>query len=272
MKIAQLFDVGGLATLVTGAASGIGLACAEAMADNGARVTLSDANGGALEKAVSNLRARGGDVRGVPLDVADRPAVRRVVDETAAHYGRLDVVFANAGISGGPGFLNTDRTRNPDRRLEAVPDEFIDRLIDVNYKGIFATIQAAARHMREQRSGRIIVTSTISTFHAEVFVGAPYVISKAGLTQMVRQAAIELAAFNVQVNAMAPGPFATNIGGGRLQDPGTQSFFDRMSPSGRIGRPEDIQGLALFLASPASSHVTGAQIVIDGGATLGTAD
>ena len=272
MKIKQLFDVKGLATLVTGGASGIGFACAEAMSDNGARVTIADANGDALKEAVAKLQARGGDVRGVSLDVTDRAAVRRVVDETAAHYGRIDVVFANAGISGGPGFLNPDRTRNPDRMLENLPDELIDRLIEVNYKGIFTTIQAAARHMRAQKSGRIIVTSTISTFHAEVFVGAPYVISKAGLMQMVRQVAIELAGYNVQVNAMAPGPFATNIGGGRLQDPSARSFFDKQSPSHRIGRPEDIQGLALFLASPASSHITGAQIVIDGGATLGVAD
>jgi NAD(P)-dependent dehydrogenase (short-subunit alcohol dehydrogenase family) len=272
MKIAQLFDVTGLATIVTGGASGIGLACAEAMNDNGARVTLTDMNGEALKEAVAKLQARGGDVRGIALDVTDRAAVHRVFDEAATHYGRLDVVFANAGMSGGPGFLKTDRTRNPERALENIPDELVDRLIEVNYKGIFTTIQAAARHMRPQRSGRIIVTSTISTFHPEIFVGAPYVISKAGLMQMVRQAAIELAGYNVLVNAMAPGPFVTNIGGGRLQDPSAREFFDALSPTHRIGRPEDIQGLALFLASPASSHITGEQVVIDGGATLGTAD
>jgi NAD(P)-dependent dehydrogenase (short-subunit alcohol dehydrogenase family) len=270
MKAAQLFDVAGLATVITGAASGIGFACAEVMGENGARLTLLDVDQAALSRALARLQGAGADVRGKVVDVANRAAVHAAFDEAAAHHGRIDVVFANAGISGGPGFLDADRTRNADRALERVPDDLIDRLIEVNYKSIFTTIQAAARQMRPQRSGRIIVTSTISTFRPETFVGIPYVLSKAGLTQMVRQAALELAADNVTVNAMAPGPFATNIGGGRLQDPQARAMFDRLSPSGRIGRPDDIKGLALFLASPASAHITGEQIVIDGGATLGS--
>lgn len=272
MKIAQLFDVSGLATVVTGAASGIGLACAEAMSDNGARVMLLDANGAALEAALEKLKARGGNVRGAAVDVTDRAALHRAIDEAAAHYRRLDVVFANAGISGGPGFLNQDRSRNPDRALENLPDSVVDRVIDVNYKSVFTTIQAAARHMKPAGGGNIVVTSTISTIKAESFVGLPYVMSKAGLMQLVRQAAFELAACNIRVNAMAPGPFVTNIGGGRLQDAATQEFFAQFNPMRRLGRPEDIQGLALFLASPASAYITGEQIVIDGGTTLGTAD
>jgi NAD(P)-dependent dehydrogenase (short-subunit alcohol dehydrogenase family) len=271
MKSAALFDVSGLATVVTGAASGIGFACAEAMSDNGARVTLLDSNTQALDAAVERLKARGGDVRGAIADVTDRAALRSAFDEAASRYGRLDVVFANAGVSGGPGFLNQDGTRNPDRTIESVPDETIDRLIEVNYKSIFTTIQAAARQMKRTGGGRIIVTSTISTFHAERFVGVPYVMSKAGLMQLVRQAALELAVHNILVNAMAPGPFATNIGGGRLQQAASQEFFGRQNPLHRIGRPEDIQGLALFLASPASAYITGEQIVIDGGLTLGAA-
>lgn len=272
MKIAALFDVTGLATVVTGGASGIGLACAEAMSDNGARVTLLDANAETLDAAVERLKTRGGEVRGAVVDVTDRAALRRGFDEAASLYGRLDVVFANAGVSGGPGFLNQDGTRNPDRAIETVADETIDRIIEVNYKSIFATIQAAARHMKSAGGGRIIVTSTISTIRAETFVGMPYVMSKAGLMQLVRQAALELAAHNILVNAMAPGPFVTNIGGGRLQDAATQEFFARQNPMRRIGRPEDIQGLALFLASPASGYITGEQIVIDGGLTLSTVD
>src|SRR5690606_6088977 len=171
MKIAQLFDVSGLATVVTGAASGIGLACAEAMSDNGARVTLLDANGAALEAALEKLKARGGDVRGAAVDVTDRAALHRAIDEAAAHYRRLDVVFANAGISGGPGFLNQDRSRNFERALENLPDSVVDRVIDVNYKSVFTTIQAAARHMKPAGGGNIVVTSTISTIKAESFVG-----------------------------------------------------------------------------------------------------
>lgn len=272
MKIAELFDVSELATVVTGAASGIGFACAEAMSDNGARVTLIDANASALDEAVAKLQARGNDVRGVVADVTDRAALHRTIDEAAGGYGRLDVVFANAGMSGGPGFLNQDRTRNPARTIESMPPELIDRLLEVNFKSVFTTIQAAVPHMKRTGGGRIIVTSTISTIRAEIFVGMPYVMSKAGLMQLVRQAALELAAHDIRVNAMAPGPFITNIGNGRLQDAATQEFFGRQTPMGRMGRPDDIQGLALFLASAASRYITGEQIVIDGGTTLGSAD
>jgi NAD(P)-dependent dehydrogenase (short-subunit alcohol dehydrogenase family) len=267
-----LFDVSGLATVVTGAASGIGFACAEARADKGARVPLMDSNGDTLKAVLEKLRARGADVRNMMVDVTDRAALHRAFDESAAHYGRLDVVFAKAGISGGPGFLNQDRSRNSERALENLPDDTIDRLIEVNYKSILTTIQAAVRHMKPAGGGRIIVTSTISTIKTEMFVGMPYVMSKAGLMQLVRQAAHELAAYNILVNAMAPGPFVTNIGGGRLQEAATQEFFAQQNPLCRVGRPDDIQGLALFLASPASGYITGEQIVIDGGTTLGTAD
>jgi NAD(P)-dependent dehydrogenase (short-subunit alcohol dehydrogenase family) len=271
MKTADLFSVSGLATVITGGASGIGRACAEAMIDNGARVTLIDASKDALAEAVTSLKTRG-DVRGAVVDVTDRKALIGAFDETASHYGKLDVVFANAGISGGPGFLNQDRTRNPARAIEEIDPDLIDRLIEVNYKSVFTTIQASARHMKKSGGGCIIVTSTISTFRPEIFVGVPYVVSKAGLHQLVRQSAIELAAYNIRVNAMAPGPFVTNIGGGRLQDSATQDFFARMTPMRRMGRPEDIQGLALFLASSASAYITGEQIVIDGGVTLGAVD
>jgi NAD(P)-dependent dehydrogenase (short-subunit alcohol dehydrogenase family) len=272
MKIAQLFDVSGLATIVTGGASGIGLACAEAMGDNGARVTLIDADGETLQVAVEKQHSRGNDARGVVADVTDRAALHRAFDEAAAHCGRIDVVFANAGISGGPGFLNQDRSRSADRAIESIPEETIDRLLDVNYKSIFWTIQAAVPHMKRGGGGRIIVTSTISTIKTEIFVGMPYVMSKAGLLQLVRQAALELAAHKILVNAMAPGPFVTNIGGGRLRDGATQEFFARQNPMHRMGHPEDIQGLALLLASPASAYITGEQIVVDGGTTLGIAD
>jgi NAD(P)-dependent dehydrogenase (short-subunit alcohol dehydrogenase family) len=230
-----------------------------------------DASTDALAEAVTALKPRG-DVRGAVVDVTDRAALHRAFDEAAGHYGKLDVVFANAGISGGPGFLNQDRSRNPARAIEEIDPELVDRLIEVNYKSVFTTIQVSARHMKQGGGGAIIVTSTISTFRPEIFVGVPYVVSKAGLQQLVRQAAIEVAAHKIRVNAMAPGPFVTNIGGGRLQNPETQDFFARMTPMRRMGRPEDIQGLALFLASPASAYITGEQIVIDGGVTLGTAD
>jgi NAD(P)-dependent dehydrogenase (short-subunit alcohol dehydrogenase family) len=271
MDAAALFNVKGLATVVTGGASGIGLAYAEVMAHNGARVTIMDANANALGQVVERLRGVGRDARGESVDVTDRAALDRAFDGTARHYGRLDVVFANAGIGGGPGFLKLDGERNSDRALEKIPGEVWDKIIAVDLTSVFATLQAAARHMKD-RGGRIIVTTSISAIRTEVFVAAPYVAAKAGAAQLVRQAAHELARYNITVNAIAPGPFVTNISGGRLKDPDVRGPFERFSPMHRIGEPDDVKGLALFLASPAAGLITGAQIVIDGGATLGMAD
>jgi len=124
----------------------------------------------------------------------------------------------------------------------------------------------------KERGGRIIVTTSISAIRTEAYVAAPYVAAKAGAAQLVRQAAHELARYNITVNAIAPGPFVTNISGGRLKDPVVRAPFEKFSPMHRVGEPDDVKGLALFLASPAAGLITGAQIVIDGGATLGMAD
>jgi NAD(P)-dependent dehydrogenase (short-subunit alcohol dehydrogenase family) len=271
MNAAALFDVSGLATVVTGGASGIGLAYAEVMTQNGARVTIMDADVKALDQIVERFRSAGQDVRGEVVDVTDRMALERSFEATARHYGRLDVVFANAGIGGGPGFLKLDGERNPDRALENIPSDLWDKVIAVNLTSVFATLQAAARQMKGQ-GGRIIVTTSISAMRTEVFVGAPYVAAKAGAAQLVRQAAHELACYDITVNAIAPGPFVTNISGGRLQDPAVRAPFEKFSPMRRLGQPDDIKGLALFLASPAARFITGTQIVIDGGMTLGMAD
>jgi NAD(P)-dependent dehydrogenase (short-subunit alcohol dehydrogenase family) len=271
MNAAALFDVTGLATIVTGGASGIGLAYAEVMAQNGARITIFDADGKALDRVIERLRKDGQDIDGEVVDITDRAALDRAFDATAQRRGCLDVVFANAGIGGGPGFLKLDGERNADRALESLPIEAWDRIIAVDLTAVFATLQAAARHMKG-RGGRIIVTTSISAIRTEAFVAAPYVAAKAGAAHLVRQAAHELARYNITVNAIAPGPFVTNISGGRLQDPVVRAPFERFSPMHRLGEPEDIKGLALFLASPAAKFITGAQVVIDGGMILGMAD
>jgi NAD(P)-dependent dehydrogenase (short-subunit alcohol dehydrogenase family) len=272
MKIGTLFDVTGLATIVTGGGSGIGFACAEAMADNGARVTIMDLDPARLAAAVTRLRDAGGDVRGAVADVTDRAGLNRAFDEAAAHYGRLDVVFANAGIGGGPGFLALDGERNPAGAIEAIAEAVWDRVLAMDLTSVFTTIRAAARHMKPRNAGRIIVTTSISATKTELHVGTPYVAAKAGSAQLVRQAAHELAGYNILVNAIAPGPVVTNISGGRLQDPEIQTSFARLSPMHRMGATDDIQGIALFLASPASRFVTGAEIIVDGGYSLGAAD
>jgi NAD(P)-dependent dehydrogenase (short-subunit alcohol dehydrogenase family) len=264
VKASSLFDVTGLVTVVTGGASGIGLAYAEAMADNGARVTLFDLDPKRLAVETERLGAQGRQV-----DVTDRDALHRAFDETARELGRLDVLFANAGIGGGPGFLTLDGRRNDERAFEKLDTDYWDRIFKLDVTALFWTIQAAAKHMKAGQGGRIIVTSSISATKTESMVGAPYVAAKASAAQLVRQAALELAEYNILVNAIAPGPFVTNISGGRLQDESVQAALAKFCPLKRLGFADDIQGLALFLASPASKYMTGASLTVDGGVTLG---
>lgn len=271
-SIQELFDVRGLSVLVTGGASGIGLGYAQALAANGAHVMLTDADPRALEAAVRGLRETGAQVFGQPADVTRPETLRDAVDATVAREGRLDVVFANAGISAGPGYLRGDGTRNPDGAFENLSPELLRKALAINLEGAFHTLQAAIPQMKKQGAGRIVVTSTISTFKTETLVSSLYVASKAGLLQLVRQAALELAGYGILVNAIAPGPVITNIGGGRLQDAAARAPFERVTPLKRLAMPQDLVGTALFLASPASSYITGIQITVDGGVTLGTAD
>lgn len=261
VKAERLFDVKDQIAFVTGAASGLGFGMAEVMADNGAKVTMADVNGEGLAKAASSLRDRGLAVDEAELDVADLDALTAAIDATAARHGRLDAVFANAGISAGPGY------GTPTGQMNAVSMELWNRVVHVNLTSVFATIRAAAAHMKRQKSGRIVVTSSIAGVGAEHMVGYAYAATKAAVNNLVRQASQELAAYNVMVNAIAPGPFRTNIGGGRLDDPEVVRQFAAIVPLGRLAQVDEIKGLALLLASPASSFITGTVIPIDGGAT-----
>jgi len=272
MKAEELFDVRGLATIVTGAASGIGLACAEVMAANGARVTLMDRNTSELEQAVRRLKADGLDVRGELVDVTDRARLNLAFDAAATAHGGIDVVFANAGVGGGPGFLTVQGERNPDGAFENISGERWNAAVAANLSSVFWSIQAAVRHMKPKGSGRIIVTTSIAALKTESVVGTPYMPVKAGAAHLVKQAALELARYGILVNAIAPGPFLTNISDRKMFDPGVRAYHERVVPMKRLGTTDEIMGVALFLASPASKYITGTQIVIDGGATLGSAD
>ena len=271
VKAEQLFDIHGLAVIVTGAASGIGLAIAKVLAANGARVTLMDKDADRLASAMKEL-PEGSQARTDLVDVTDRTALERAFDAAAAAHGRIDVVFANAGIGGGPGFLDLEGKRRPEGAFESITDERWDASVDHHLTSVFWTIQSAVRHMKPKGGGRIIVTTSIAALKTEAIIGAPYMATKAGAAHLVRQAALELARYNILVNAIAPGPFRTNISGGRLNDPAVRGHHERTAPLKRMAEPEEIMGLALFLASPAASYITGAQMVIDGGVTLGTAD
>lgn len=272
MKAQDLFKVDGQVVAITGAASGIGLAYAEVMAANGAHVTLIDLNPLTLEEAVARLAAAGAQVHGAVADVTDPQSLKAAIDGVVAHHGRLDVMFANAGISGGPGFLDGEGRRNPAGALENLTLETWDRVMATNVRSVFLTLQQVVPQMKQQGGGRIIVTSSISASKTETLVSSIYATSKAAVGYLVRQVAHELARYNIRVNAIAPGPVVTNIGGGRLQLAPARAPFERAAPLGRIGTPADLQGAALFLASPASSWMTGAEIIIDGGTTLGPAD
>lgn len=266
MKSSELFDVRGLVTVVTGGAKGLGRSMGEAMIDNGAQVVLMDVDAKTLDATVADLAGRG-EVSGIAVDVTDRRALTNAIDDVAARFGRLDVVFANAGVAAGPGFLDYDRKRHPEGALEAIPDALWDSVLAINLTAAFNTVRAAAPHMKKQKSGRIILTASIAGIRPSTVVGTAYPITKAGVLQLAKQAALELAKYNVLVNAILPGPFLTD-----LTNPGLKAVFEARAPSHRVADVTEIQGLALFLASQASSYVTGAHIVIDGGATLGPAD
>lgn len=276
MKIAELFNVDDYGVIVTGGASGLGLAFAEALADNGARVTLIDVDAQRIDNETKRLGEAGLDVTGHAVDVTDHAALDAVFDETVAASGRLDVVFANAGIDPGPGFVGAwaggQRPRVQEGALENYSDERWNRVIDINLSGIFATMRAAARHMRPQGSGRIIATSSLAATKVEPAIGAAYMAAKAGVAHLTRTVALELAAYGITVNAIAPGFFVTNIGGGHGHDPELQAALAKDIPMHRVAFPDDIKGLALFLASPVSAYITGQQIMIDGGWSLGVAD
>jgi NAD(P)-dependent dehydrogenase (short-subunit alcohol dehydrogenase family) len=272
MNASELFDVRGLSVMVTGAASGIGLGYAEVMAANGANVTLVDADADALQGAVARLRAEGADVAGEVADVTKPETVHAAVAAVLARTGRVDVLFANAGVSAGPGFLTGDGVRNDAAALENLSLDTFDHAVSVNLRGALATLQAVVPTMKRQGGGRIIVTTTVSLMQTETLVSTLYVASKAALGQLVRQAALELATYGILVNGIAPGPTITGIGGGRLREAAARAPFERANPTHRIGTADDVKGAALFLASAASAYITGTQIVIDGGGSLGRAD
>lgn len=267
-SLQEMFDVRGKSTIVTGGASGIGRAYAEVMAEHGARVCIFDVDRAGLDQTVKELSQAGGEVWGQIVDVTDRPAMARAFDAVAEKHGRIDVVFANAGIDAGPGFLSPEGDRNEDGAIDQMDEAVWDRVIAVNLTGVFFTLRNAARHMKASGGGRIIVTSSVAAQINEAIVGTPYMPAKAGVDHLVRNAAMELGTFGIHVNCISPGPFMTNIAGGRLKNPADRAAFEAQSLIGRIGHPDDIKGLALFLASPASSYVTGAQYVIDGGSRL----
>ncbi len=262
----QIFDVRGAVALVTGAASGLGFAFAEALADCGAHVTLADVDADLLAESTRSLADRGLAVRSEVVDVTDAAAVQAAVDGVVEAEGRLDIVFANAGIGAVPGYAFEGG-----QTLDAIARADLDRVLGVNLHGMLHTIGSAAGVMKAQGSGRIVLTSSIAGVQPEPFVCYGYISSKAAIINIVRHAALELAPYGITVNAIAPGPVkGTRIGAGATLDPTeeAEAGWARMIPAGRMGTPDELKGVALLLASRASSFLTGQTLVVDGGATL----
>ncbi len=260
MSAKDMFDLTGHVALVTGAASGIGLAHAEILAESGAKVMLTSRHAQTLDPQVARLKAAGLAVEGLVADVTDYDALKASFDATVAKWGKLDIAVANAGISGGHGIVS------PEGMIENLPlARYLD-VIAINQHGVVNTVQLAAQRMIPNKYGRIIIISSIAGLASELTSYA-YSMSKAAIQHLGRMAARQLAQHNIMVNVMAPGPTYTHIGDGALDKfPEAVKRFAGIIPQNRLGQVDELKGLALLLASPAASFINGTVIPVDGGA------
>jgi len=243
----------GRVTAITGGALGIGRATALLFASEGALVALGDVEAGASEKVVHEIAARGGRAIAVPVDVGDAGQVQAFVDRVVAEFGRLDVMFANAGIAHSTPFLEH-------------PEAQWHRVLRVNLTGVFLCGQIAARQMVKQGGGRIIATASINGFRGvENLVG--YNVAKAGVIELTKTMAVELAQHRITVNAIAPAQIDTRLTQSLPEEARTRRLA--RIPLGRFGEPEEVARVALFLASDDASFVTGHTLAVDGGYLAG---
>lgn len=275
-KTLDQFDLTGRSGLVTGAASGIGLAYAEVLAEAGAKVTLTDIDAEGAAREAQRLVDAGYEARFAKVDVTNLEEVAKAFDDHVAAYGGCDVAFANAGLDVGDGFWSPEGDRNPNGQIDVYSKDKWDLSISINLTGCFHTVKEAARVMKAnehngyRRGGSIVITSSNAAEVNEAIVGVPYMAAKAGVKHFMRHSAYELAAYGIRVNAIAPGPFVTNIGDGWVKkNPAAKKAWDELVPVGRMAETYQIKPLALLLASDAGSYMTGSHVMIDGGMQLG---
>lgn len=237
--------------LVTGGSRGLGLGMALALAHAGADIALAARTEPELNSAADRIRAAGGRALILPADVSDTSAARAIVNETANHFGRLDILVNAAGIN----------IRQP---VDTFTEADWDRLMAINLKGAFFACQEAAPIMRGQGKGKIINVGSVA-FEIIVPNVALYAISKGGMRQMTRSLAVEWARDNICVNAIAPGRFWTKMTDAVFSDERLYESAVAPIPMGRPGTASDLAGATLLLASDASDYITGQTIVVDGG-------
>lgn len=243
------FDLSGKVALVTGANTGIGQAIAVALAEAGANVAIAGRS--EPTDTLRAIKAAGRKALSISADLSSTEPLQRVVDEVLNGFGRIDILVNNAGI-----------IRRDD--LLQFSEADWDAVIDTNLKSLFFLSQAAARHMVAQGSGKIINIASLLTFQGGIRVPS-YAAAKSGVGGVTKAMANELAVKGVQVNAIAPGYIATNNTAALQTDETRNRQILERIPAGRWGRPDDIAGAAIFLASAASDYVTGQILAVDGG-------
>jgi NAD(P)-dependent dehydrogenase (short-subunit alcohol dehydrogenase family) len=252
----EKFRLGGRIAVVTGAGQGIGLACAEALGEAGAKVIIADLDPKAAETGCAVLRTKGFDAEVAVMDVTDSTRVSDVADQLAAKYGKIDILVNNAGIA------------RSETAAEKVTDEHWLNVIDVNLNGTFWCCRAFGRHMLDAKSGAIVNIGSMSGF----IVNKPqeqsyYNASKAAVHHLTKSLAAEWGARGVRVNAVAPTYIATPLNAFVKNSPQMYNAWIGGTPMARMGEVDEVASVVLFLASDAASLMTGSVVLVDGGYT-----
>lgn len=253
----ERFRLDGKVALITGSSRGIGRATAAGLARAGARVVISSRKIEACEEVRDALLAEGHEAIAVACNVGRREELERLVDATLDQWGRIDVLVANAAVNPHYG------------SLASITDEAWNKILAANLTATLWLCNRVLPQMAGRRSGSVIVLSSVTGLAGTAFLGA-YAISKAAEAQLARNLAVEWGRHGIRVNAIAPGVVQTEFARALWEGPEALRRIEDMTCVGRIGQPEDVAGLAVFLASDASSYITGQTIIVDGGATIRT--
>jgi NAD(P)-dependent dehydrogenase (short-subunit alcohol dehydrogenase family) len=257
MNVQKTFDLSGKVALITGASRGIGEAIALAYAQAGAKVVLASRKQADLDNVAQRIREAGGEVLAMAAHTGDQAAITAVVEKAIAKYGKIDVVVNNAATNPHFGPILT------------AEESHWDKILDVNVKGYFRVVQACVEGMQVHGGGKIINMASVAGLEPQPMMGV-YSVSKAAVLMLTKVLAAELAQFNIQVNAIAPGFVKTKFSAALWQNPQVHEAVLKSIPQKRMAEPQEIAGMAVYLASPASSFVTGSIFSIDGGQLIGT--